>query len=619
VAWSDEFEFFEMSELPLASEFPAATRDDWLKLVESALKGAPFEKKLVSKTYDGIAIQPLYERAKDAKRVTGRADGEPWAVLQRIDLRDPKEANKQALRDLENGATGLKLILPGAIGDYGFALPATKRALAQALDQVWLDAAQIELDIGPFSKDAPQWLAEIAKERGSDPAKCSFRFGFDPLGAIALHGKSSAPWKEIAPLFTSFAGDLVKRGFKEHIAVADGRVVHAGGGSEAQELAFVLTCGVEYMRALEAGFSLDHARGAIAFRLAADADQFLTIAKFRALRKLWARIEEASGLQPKPIFISAETAWRMMTRRDPNVNMLRMTMAVAAAGFGGADAISVVPHTAALGLPDGFARRIARNTQTVLLEESNLFRVGDPAAGAGGIEALTTGLCETAWRLFQEIETAGGLAAALQSGLLQKKVSETRAARARNISIRKEPLTGVSEFPNVNELKETVLEGKPEFPELPFPSVSEPLSRLRLAEPFEALRDAADAMKERPKVFLVNLGKPADFTARTTFARNFFEAGGIAGVSSEGLFTAEEATKAFKASGAKLACICSSDEVYSAQAEAVAKALKGAGASIWLAGRGGDKNAAYKVAGIGGFIYAGCDVIASLKEAHKLL
>jgi methylmalonyl-CoA mutase len=609
-----------MSDLPLAAEFPAASRDDWMKLVESALKGAPFEKKLVSKTYDGIAIQPLYERAKDAPRVSGRPDGEPWAVLQRIDLRDPKEANKQALRDLENGATGLKLVFAGAIGDYGFALPASKEALSQALDNVWLDAALIDLDVGPLSKDVPLWLAELVAERGTDPAKTQISFGYDPLGAMALHGKSPAAWQEIAPLFASLVADLGKRGFRRRIAAADGRVIHASGGSEAQELAFVLACALGYMRALEAGgLSLDAARDALSFRLAADADQFLTIAKFRALRKLWARIEEASSLSPKPIFLSAETAWRMMTKRDPNVNMLRMTMAVAAAGFGGADAIAVLPHTAALGLPDGFARRIARNTQTILLEESNLFRVGDPAGGSGGIEALTSELCEAAWKLFQEIEAAGGLAPALASGLVQKKVAETRAARAKNISIRKDALTGVSEFPNVNEPKEAVLDEKPAAAELPFPSVSEPLARHRLAEPFEALRDAADAMMERPKVLLANLGKPVDFTARTMFARNFFEAGGIAAVSQDTIASPEDAVKAFKASGAKLACICSSDDVYAAQVEGIAKALKGAGASVYLAGRGGEKEAAYKAAGVGGFIYAGCDVIATLKEAHGKL
>jgi methylmalonyl-CoA mutase len=608
-----------MSELPLASEFPAATRDDWRKLVDSVLKGAPFEKKLVSKTYDGIAIQPLYERAASAKRVTGRAEGATWAVLQRIDLRDPKAANKQALRDLENGATGLKLVFPSATGDYGFALPATKQALAQALDKVWLDAAEIELEVGPLSKDAAIWLAEFAKEIGVDPAGTHYRFGFDPLGIIATTGKSPRGWNELQKVFAESVSGLTAHGFRGHFAAADGRVVHASGGSEAQELAFAIAVAVEYMRALEtSGVPLEKARDAIFFRLAADADQFLTIAKFRALRKLWARIEDASSLDSKPIFISAETAWRMMTRREPNVNLLRTTMAVAAAGFGEANAITVLPHTAALGLPDGFARRLARNTQTILLEESNLYRVNDPAAGAGGIEALTAELCESAWKLFQEIERDGGIAAALIKGAFQRKVAETRAGRERNIAIRKDAITGTSEYPNVNESKESVLDDKPAFAELPFPTSCEPMPRVRLSEPFEALRDAADQMKARPKVFLASLGKPADFTARATFARNLFEAGGFAALTTAGFESPEAAAKAFKASGAAIACICATDEIYATQAEAVAKALKQAGArSVWLAGRAGDKATAYQSAGIDGFIYAGCDVVAALKAAQE--
>ena len=185
-------------------------------------------------------------------------------------------------------------------------------------------------------------------------------------------------------------GELSGAGFRGPFGVADGRIIHNAGGSEAQELAFALASAVAYLRALEAaGIAIETARDAIYFRLTADDDQFLTMAKFRAARKLWARIEASCGLAPKPVLLTAETAWRMMTRRDPYVNMLRNTIAVAAAGFGGADAITALPHTAPLGLPDAFARRVARNTQLVLLEESNLARVADPAAGSGAIEALT--------------------------------------------------------------------------------------------------------------------------------------------------------------------------------------------------------------------------------------
>ena len=230
-------------------------------------------------------------------------------------------------------------------------------------------------------------------------------------------------------------------------------MIHNAGGSEAQELAFALGSAVTYLRALEAsGVSLDAATRMIYFRLAADADQFLTIAKFRAIRKLWARVEQACGLAPAPAYVSAETAWRMMTRRDPYVNMLRTTVAVFAAGVGGADAITVLPFTAAIGLPDSFARRTARNTQLVLLEELNLAKVSDPTAGSGAIEDLTQQLCAAAWSLFQEIEKAGGAAAALEKGLIQEKVAATRAEREKNVGRRKDALTGTSEFPDIHEM-----------------------------------------------------------------------------------------------------------------------------------------------------------------------
>ena len=218
------------------------------------------------------------------------------------------------------------------------------------------------------------------------------------------------------------------------------------------------------MRLTAAGVALDAARGMIYFRLAADADEFLTIAKFRAIRKLWARVEEACGLAPKPAYVAAETAWRMMTQRDVAVNMLRITVAVAAAGLGGADNIAVLPHTAALGLPDAFARRVARNTQLILLEESNLAKVADPAAGSGAIEDLTSKLCIAAWKLFQEIEAAGGAWAGLEQGLVQKQVAAVRAERQKAVARRKDALTGSSDYPNLTEKTPPVLKVAPVRP-----------------------------------------------------------------------------------------------------------------------------------------------------------
>jgi methylmalonyl-CoA mutase len=336
-------------------------------------------------------------------------------------------------------------------------------------------------------------------------------------------------------------------------------------------------------------------------------------------------------LTPHPTFVAAETAWRMTTQRDPYVNMLRATVAVVGAGLGGADAIGVLPFTQARGLPDRFARRVGRNTQLILLEESHLAKVADPAAGAGGIEDLTDKLCVAAWTLFQDIEQTGGIFAALETGLIQSKVAAVRAERQSAIAKRKDALTGVSEYPNLTEAAVEVLDVAPVALSAGGPAVvsAEPLPAVRLAAPFEALRDASDRMLAatgaRPKVFLACLGTPADFTARASFAANLFEAGGIEAVSSP-LPMGEVKEKLialaadFKASGAKLACLASSDAVYASEAAQAAQALASAGAThIYLAGRPGELEAVLKAAGVKSFIYAGGDVLATLTAAHDIL
>jgi methylmalonyl-CoA mutase len=614
-------------DLPLAADFAPATYDDWRKLVDGVLKGAPFEK-LVGKTYDGLRIEPIYQRAREATAIASRPAPAPWQVMQRIDHPDAAAANAQALHDLENGATGLTLVFAGANGACGFGIDPTTEAIEKILGGVFIDAGiAIELQIGPQSRMAAIHLAEYVQRKGISPAACDIRFGLDPIGACAAWGSSPYSWPEIVPAVTGAVKGLAAMGFRGPFAVADGRVIHDAGGSEAQELAFVLASGVAYLRAMEgAGIALEEARNMVYARLAADADQFLTMAKFRALRLLWTRVEQACGLEPKPLFIAADTAWRMLTQRDAYVNMLRATMATFSAGLAGANSINVLPHTLALGLPDPFARRAARNTQLVLLEESNLAKVSDPAAGSGGIEALTQALCEAAWRLFQETEKAGGAFAALEQNLIQRKVAATRTVREANIARRKEVLTGASEFPNLHEAQVAVLNAKPvevaPYGEAKFKF--DALPPIRLAVPFERLRDRSDAILKargtRPRVFLANLGTPADFTARATFAKSFFETGGIEAVDTEGFTDPAALAEAFKASGAALACLCSSDKVYGTQAAAAAKALQAAGARhIYVAGRASEQEAALRAAGVADFIFAGGDALATLQQAYSLV
>ena len=610
-------------DLKLAAEFATATREDWLKLVRAALKDRPYDK-LTTRTRDGLAIEPLYSRAAQAQPIVARRGA--WQVLARIDHPDPAAANADALHELENGTNGLVLVCAGSLNANGYGIDGSPETLSRILDGIDLDAGvTIDFNVSPETRNIVRHFAALVKRRKIAPASVDMRGSINPIGGMAAAGGSVQPWPALAASFAELVGGLAAEGFRGPFSVADGRVIHNAGGSESQELAFALACAVAYLRALEAGdVPLEAARRMIYFRLAADADQFLTIAKFRALRKLWARVEQACGLDPRPAFISAETAWRMMTRRDPWVNMLRTTIAAFSAGIGGADAVTVLPFTAAIGLPDGFARRIARNTQLLLLEESNLARVADPAAGSGGIEDLTEQLCRAAWAQFQEIEAAGGAAAALTAGLIQKNVAKVRVDREKAVALREDVLTGTSDYPDLAQTPVKVLDIEP------FPPVAHSatmtfasLPRMRLAEPFERLRDASDAMLAesgaRPKIFLANLGSAADFNERATFAKNFFEAGGIEAKSSEGFAKTADMAAAFKQSGAKIACLCSSDEIYARDATNAARVLATAGAKyIYLAGRPRDE-AALNAAGVGTFVFGGCDAVAVLTRAYEFI
>jgi methylmalonyl-CoA mutase len=314
----------------------------------------------------------------------------------------------------------------------------------------------------------------------------------------------------------------------------------------------------------------------------------------------------------------------MLARRDPWVNMLRATAACAGAAFGGADAISVLPFTWALGRPDPFARRMARNTHLVLQEESGLGRVMDPAAGAASIEQLTGALAGKAWELFQDVERRGGMAKVLESGFWQGEIARIAEVRSRAVATGRFELTGVSAFPRLADDGVKVEPHPPAAAVVKGGTSVAAMPALRLAAPFEELRDAADAFAARtgapPRVFLANLGELAAYSARSTWMGNFLAAGGIEAVASEPLLSSVDAGRAFADSGARIACICSSDAVYAELAEATAGALAAAGAgSVVLAGRPREQEAALRSAGVDTFAFAGCDAIAVLSRLHEVL
>ena len=348
----------------------------------------------------------------------------------------------------------------------------------------------------------------------------------------------------------------------------------------------------------------------------------------------------ASDTAQAPV-VHVRTAERMLTRRDPWVNLLRVTAASFAAGLGGAASVTSLPFDAELGEPVELGRRMARNTQLLLQEESNLGRVIDPAGGSWYVESLTDEIATAAWALFAELEAAGGLPAVLLDGSLAARIAEVRDDRLRRVATRREPITGVSEFPDIAETpldrtepdlrtlrsRATSQAGPaPARPTGDTPTECEPLPKVRWAQQFERLRDGSDsymaATGGRPKVFLVNLGPVAVHTARATFAKNFFEAGGIQAVTSErgatvGFDDPADAVADVFADGAHLVCICSSDAIYAERAEDMARGLAAAGlTSIYLAGNPGDRRDAELAAGVTEFVHVGVDVLDVLQRAH---
>ncbi len=622
--------------LDLAAGFEPASYDIWRGLVEKALHGAEFDKRLVSRTAGGLTIKPLYTRA-DAlpgaenaapgafpfTRGTGApADRFGWQIHQRVVAADAAAANELILEELEGGAAGIVLQV-AAPGQPGVAI-ANAADMAAVLKGVHLDFAPMQLDGGIEALSTARQFLQALEMAKAKPGSAVSRLNVDPLGALARFGTAGAPIETALAETVKLAGEARTRGASLTAILVDATIPHEAGASEAQELAFLAAALVAYLRAFaSAGAAPADALATIAFALAADTDFFLTAAKVRAARTIIARIAEACGASPADMHVTATTSVRMMAKRDPWTNMLRTTAACAGAAFGGADAITVLPYTWALGVPDRFARRIARNTQLVLQEESSLGRVIDPAGGSWYVESLTDDLARKAWGLFQDIERRGGIVPALTSGALQADIAAVAEARLKAVATGRLELTGISVFPLLGEDGVKVAPSPGASP-LPAPQYAAPLLAHRLAEPFEALRDAADAYLartgKRPRVFLANLGEIIDHGKRSTWVWNFLAAGGIDALTSDGYKDAAAAAKAFKASGADIACLCSSDAIYAREAEETAKALKAAGAKrVLMAGKPSAAEAALRAAGVDGFLFAGQNAITTLQDLHKAL
>ncbi|MDX2263571.1 MAG: methylmalonyl-CoA mutase family protein [Hyphomicrobiales bacterium] len=649
----------------LASGFPAIGRGDWAKQARGA--AAPSEPWA-----EGIVVNPLYDAADAGapypSHVRGGARG--WSIIQFVDHLDFADANRQLREDLANGTTGLWLQLGGNI-PYGGAYLGARTAdeLREVFDGVDLSACEIYVSGGFDAIPGVAIACALAEAMSVPHSQLRGSAGLDPLSIIAASGY--IPADRGSSMADCVDAALWLRGAGSGLTpfLASGRAWHQAGGSASQELAFTLAASAAYWRELErAGLSTAEAFAAVDVMLAAESDLFLTIAKFRAARLLWARAAEAAGAATAPVRLLAEMSYRGVTERDAHVNLLRGAAAVFGACVGGASGALVIPFNTRAGTPDAFGRRMARNTQLVLTREAHLGRVADAAGGSWYVETLTRRLAEAAWAEFRAVEAHGGLLAALEAGHVYDAVTPVRQKRERRVALGADQITGVSSFPDLREkvpayhaLKEPfdIETLNREGPPLDLPAPGEgarfaamvaaaksgaplrgleraletvydrrvliPAGAERIAEPFERLRRASDLalfrVGARPPVFVALFGSAAEHTARLTWVRSFFEAGGVEVLTASGDGGPDELQRAFRESPAPVACLCSSDAQYAANAGA-ARALKAAGASALYVVGGAEALAQFSAAdqrAIDRILYPGCDMLSNLMELHQIM
>lgn len=653
------------------NEFEPASYEEWLKLVDRDLKGAPFDKKLV-KRVAGIDVLPLYMQGN----ASGGHEGLPglapftrgshslgqtengWDVRQQIAQPDLASARRAISDELSFGTTSLLLRFEDALrgglpDDAQPGIPCRTLAdLEQLLLEVSLDKTPIALDAGAGAAAAAAGLFALAKKRGLALKSLAGSLGLDPLASLVRSGNLPSSLAVSYAALCAVAAYTSREAPSVRSVCVDTAPYHDAGADAASEVALALATGLEYLRVLtDGGLSVDAAAKQIEFRFRIGRDFFLEIAKLRAARSCWSRIVSAAGggSEAQAMFIHASTSTRTKTARDPWVNLLRATAESFSAAVAGADAITTGAFDVTLGASDEFARHLARNTQHLLRHEAQLARVIDPSGGSFYLETLTDKLARESWTKLQAFEKAGPLSAQLMEGKIQSELAKALEADRKAVETRKIAITGVNEFPNVREDKVTrtstskatttttttnvsafemdkaiaALAAGASFAELTVrtegAAKAPVLTRARLSAPFEALRDISDRALEtggsRPKVFLANLGPIPEHKARAQFAQNFVEAGGFEALSNDGFATAEAAAAAFAASGAQVCCLCSSDEVYATLAVDAAKAIAAhKPAAIVLAGNPGEHEARYREAGITHFIFMGLNLVDSLRS-----
>lgn len=609
----------------------------WRETVEKELLGVPFEKKLVTRTIEGIDLQPLYHRGMvesvphrdtlpgQAPYLRGLhargAKGETaWRIAQAIPAATAADFNKALLAALARGQNAV--LLPAAFA-------ADAAALTAALKEIHFAGAPLLAAVGPSAGAIEKNLGAALKARGEDWSALQGAVTADPLAVLATEGKLAltldAACAELAA-WTSFAAQHAKA--VKTVGVDAGWVVEAGGNS-SQELAVALAMAAEYLRRLAAAkVDAKVALPRFAFSFAIGSQFFPELAKFRAFRLLWARVAAAYGdaKLAADATVHARTALFNKTVLDPYVNMLRTTTEALSAVLGGVDSVQVGAFDEVVRTPDEFSQRIARNIALMLSEEFNFAEVADAAGGSWLVEKFTDELARKAWALFQSIEAKGGFAAALAAGEIQKLVGATAAEKRKQLDTRRLSVLGTNLFPNLKE-KPLGASTQAATPAVPAPATAAvtvtPVKAWRAAEGYEALRAIAERYAaanggKRPQVFLAKMGPVKQHKPRADFSAGFFAVAGFEAIAKQSFESPEEAAKAAAASGAPVAVLCSTDDTYPTLVPAFAAALKAAkpGIVAVLAGLPADQATvdAFKQAGIDEFIHIRANIREMLAQ-----
>ena len=618
-----------MSNKKLLTEFPPVTTAQWEEVITKDLKGADYDRKLVWKTAEGIAVRPYY-RAEDLERVQhtehypavrGAKTDNSWLVRQSYcACTDTKKANAQALDGLMRGVTSLAFCVDGA---------PTPAEFEQLMTGIHVDAVEVNfVDCGCTSALALiEQMTAYAKKTGAALDNVCGSTDFDPLKKLTEKGFINEQAFEKLKARVEAARELPKW---RTIGVS-GSAIHNAGGTIVQELAFALAMGNEYLsRLTDMGLAVDEVASRMKFTFSVGASYFMEIAKFRAARLLWANIVNA--YQPKKecsqrMKIHAITGAWNQTAYDAYVNMLRGTTEAMSAALAGVDSLEVLPFDAPLGAPSDFSNRIARNTQILLKEEAHFDQVVDPAAGSYYIETLTQSIAHEAWKLFRQVEEKGGYMAAFKSGFIQAQVNAAAQRRDSNIATRRDILLGTNQYPNFDEtLKAEVREhltattgeyscgcnsnAKPTL-------LGEPLKPYRGAQAFEELRLNTERSSRQPQAFMLTFGNLAMCRARAQFACNFFAVAGFKVVDNNRFDTLRDGVKAALAARADIIVACSSDDEYADALPQIAEMLGNNGILV-VAGDPACKPD-LEAKGIKNFISVKSNVLETLRGYQKEL